>query len=74
MTKKFHWALATTLLVAAPATAQTLDLEVEDLTFGFIKLTDMAPLAVAYERQVSLWRQQLVMGLLPILSPHFPWT
>ncbi|MGO2499401.1 MAG: ABC transporter substrate-binding protein, partial [Vibrio litoralis] len=24
--------------------------EKEDLTFGFIKLTDMAPLAVAYEK------------------------
>lgn len=49
MTNKFHWALAATLMVGGPATAQTLDLEVEDLTFGFIKLTDMAPLAVAYE-------------------------
>ena len=26
------------------------DLEKEDLKFGFIKLTDMAPLAVAYEK------------------------
>ena len=26
------------------------ELEKEDLTFGFIKLTDMAPLAVAYEK------------------------
>ncbi|MGR3542648.1 MAG: CmpA/NrtA family ABC transporter substrate-binding protein [Hasllibacter sp.] len=41
-------ALATTALTL-PAHAQMLDLEVEDLTFGFIKLTDMAPLAVAYE-------------------------
>lgn len=24
--------------------------EIEDLKFGFIKLTDMAPLAVAYEK------------------------
>ncbi|WP_373635700.1 CmpA/NrtA family ABC transporter substrate-binding protein [Yoonia sp. SS1-5] len=49
MTKTLHWALATTFLMGAPAMAQTLDLEKEDLTFGFIKLTDMAPLAVAYE-------------------------
>ena len=26
------------------------DLEKEDLKFGFIKLTDMAPLAIAYEK------------------------
>ncbi|GAB2189541.1 CmpA/NrtA family ABC transporter substrate-binding protein [Sessilibacter sp. MAH2] len=30
-------------------TAEELELEKEDLKFGFIKLTDMAPLAVAYE-------------------------
>ena len=34
--------------LSAPALAQ--DLEVDELTFGFIKLTDMAPLAVAYEQ------------------------
>ena len=33
--------------LAAPLAAQ--DLEIDELTFGFIKLTDMAPLAVAYE-------------------------
>ncbi|MEM6620559.1 MAG: CmpA/NrtA family ABC transporter substrate-binding protein, partial [Pseudomonadota bacterium] len=36
-------------LIAAPAWADLLDLEKDELTFGFIKLTDMAPLAVAYE-------------------------
>jgi nitrate/nitrite transport system substrate-binding protein len=41
--------LATTLL-AGPAFAAPLDLEVDQLKFGFIKLTDMAPLAVAYEQ------------------------
>ncbi|BFM08064.1 CmpA/NrtA family ABC transporter substrate-binding protein [Halioxenophilus aromaticivorans] len=35
--------------VAVPAFAEELDVEKEDLKFGFIKLTDMAPLAVAYE-------------------------
>lgn len=30
--------------------AEELDLEKDELTFGFIKLTDMAPLAVAYEQ------------------------
>ena len=27
-----------------------LDLEIDELSFGFIKLTDMAPLAIAYEK------------------------
>ncbi len=49
MKTKPVWAVATTLLLSTTASAQSLDLEVEDLTFGFIKLTDMAPLAVAYE-------------------------
>ena len=49
MRTTLNWALATTMLVSGPAVAQSLDLEIEDLTFGFIKLTDMAPLAVAYE-------------------------
>lgn len=30
--------------------AKELELEKEDLKFGFIKLTDMAPLAIAYEK------------------------
>ncbi|MEM9048776.1 MAG: CmpA/NrtA family ABC transporter substrate-binding protein [Pseudomonadota bacterium] len=42
-------AVAVTLL-AGPGNAQMLDLEKDELTFGFIKLTDMAPLAVAYEQ------------------------
>ncbi|MEM8570404.1 MAG: CmpA/NrtA family ABC transporter substrate-binding protein [Pseudomonadota bacterium] len=41
-------ALAATTAIAGPLAAQ--DLEVDELTFGFIKLTDMAPLAVAYEQ------------------------
>jgi nitrate/nitrite transport system substrate-binding protein len=41
-------ALAATTVLAGPLAAQ--DLEVDELTFGFIKLTDMAPLAIAYER------------------------
>ena len=36
-------------LVALPAMAEIGEPEKEDLKFGFIKLTDMAPLAVAYE-------------------------
>ncbi|WP_299402617.1 CmpA/NrtA family ABC transporter substrate-binding protein [uncultured Roseobacter sp.] len=39
----------TASLLATSAFAELLDLEKDELTFGFIKLTDMAPLAVAYE-------------------------
>ncbi|MGH1466430.1 MAG: CmpA/NrtA family ABC transporter substrate-binding protein [Cognatishimia sp.] len=41
--------LAATTMMASPALAE-LALEKDELTFGFIKLTDMAPLAVAYEQ------------------------
>ena len=41
--------LLSTTLLASPAFAQMLELEKDELTLGFIKLTDMAPLAVAYE-------------------------
>lgn len=41
-------ALVATTALTAPLAAQ--DLEIDELTFGFIKLTDMAPLAIAYER------------------------
>lgn len=40
---------AATTFLASTASAELLDLEKDELTFGFIKLTDMAPLAVAYE-------------------------
>ena len=45
-------ALGAALMVSMTATSQAeeLELEKEDLTFGFIKLTDMAPLAIAYEK------------------------
>ncbi|MCA0997518.1 CmpA/NrtA family ABC transporter substrate-binding protein [Alloyangia pacifica] len=46
--KKLLIALATSTALISPALAQ--DLEKDELTFGFIKLTDMAPLAVAYEQ------------------------
>ena len=42
-------ALLASTLLAAPAFAEWLDVEKDELKFGFIKLTDMAPLAVAYE-------------------------
>ncbi|MEH6648613.1 MAG: CmpA/NrtA family ABC transporter substrate-binding protein [Motiliproteus sp.] len=37
--------------LATPALAAIGEPEKEDLKFGFIKLTDMAPLAIAYEKQ-----------------------
>ncbi|SIO06282.1 CmpA/NrtA family ABC transporter substrate-binding protein [Vannielia litorea] len=40
----------TATLLTGTAMAQSLDLEKDELKFGFIKLTDMAPLAVAYEQ------------------------
>ncbi|MGF1525850.1 MAG: CmpA/NrtA family ABC transporter substrate-binding protein [Candidatus Competibacterales bacterium] len=39
-----------TFSTASIQAQEYLDLEKEDLTFGFIKLTDMAPLAIAYEK------------------------
>ena len=48
--KKLLIALAASTTLAGPVVAEMLELEKEQLTFGFIKLTDMAPLAVAYEQ------------------------
>ncbi|MGH1368399.1 MAG: CmpA/NrtA family ABC transporter substrate-binding protein [Maritimibacter sp.] len=48
--KKLLTALIATTALTAPAMAEMLELEKDELTFGFIKLTDMAPLAVAYEQ------------------------
>ncbi|WP_339109162.1 CmpA/NrtA family ABC transporter substrate-binding protein [Thioclava sp. GXIMD4216] len=48
--KKLLLGLAASTLLASPTFAEMLDLEKDQLTFGFIKLTDMAPLAVAYEK------------------------
>jgi nitrate/nitrite transport system substrate-binding protein len=45
----FKCLLASGVFFASPVAAEMLDLEKDELTFGFIKLTDMAPLAVAYE-------------------------
>ena len=48
--KRLLTGIAFTALAATSASAELLDLEKDELTFGFIKLTDMAPLAVAYEQ------------------------
>ncbi len=51
---KFLWQLAcgvlALVLTGTSATAEVGEPEKEDLKFGFIKLTDMAPLAIAYEK------------------------
>ncbi len=43
-------ALLLALAGIADASAEMLDVEKDELKFGFIKLTDMAPIAVAYEK------------------------
>ena len=48
--KNLALALLASSALASPTFAEMLDLEKDVLTFGFIKLTDMAPLAVAYEQ------------------------
>jgi nitrate/nitrite transport system substrate-binding protein len=50
------------------ASAQTLALEQDELKFGFIKLTDMAPLAVAYE--LGYFEDE---GLYVTLEPQANW-
>ncbi len=47
--KRFTAVLVATSFLAGPLMAETPGIEKDELTFGFIKLTDMAPLAVAYE-------------------------
>ena len=47
--KKLILGLTAAAALSGPAYAEMLELEKDELTFGFIKLTDMAPLAVAYE-------------------------
>lgn len=53
---------------AGAAQAGTLDIEKDELKFGFIKLTDMAPLAVAYER--GYFEEE---GLFVTLEPQANW-
>ena len=48
--KQLLLSAAASVLMTVPALAEPLELEKDELTFGFIKLTDMAPLAVAYEQ------------------------
>ncbi|MEH6835388.1 MAG: CmpA/NrtA family ABC transporter substrate-binding protein [Falsihalocynthiibacter arcticus] len=61
-------AVATSFALAAPSWAEMLDLEKDELTIGFIKLTDMAPLAVAYE--LGYFEDE---GLYVTLEPQANW-
>jgi len=55
-------------LMGTTAHAEMLQLEKEELKFGFIKLTDMAPLAVAYEQ--GFFEDE---GLYVTLEPQANW-
>lgn len=61
-------AVATSFALAAPSSAQMLDLEIDEITIGFIKLTDMAPLAIAYEN--GYFEDE---GLYVTLEPQANW-
>ncbi|WP_420891178.1 CmpA/NrtA family ABC transporter substrate-binding protein [Minwuia thermotolerans] len=52
----------------AATNAEWLDVEKDELTFGFIKLTDMAPLAIAYEK--GYFEEE---GLFVTLEPQANW-
>lgn len=58
----------TTMLASTPAMAEMLDVEKDELTVGFIKLTDMAPLAIAYEK--GYFEDE---GLYVTLEPQANW-
>jgi nitrate/nitrite transport system substrate-binding protein len=61
-------AIAVSLLAVTTAQAEMLLLEKDELKFGFIKLTDMAPLAIAYEK-----RYFEDEGLFVTLEPQANW-
>ncbi|MDV7341094.1 CmpA/NrtA family ABC transporter substrate-binding protein [Terasakiella sp. A23] len=71
-TKSFKSILAGAALAVSAfsgsAFAEMLDLEKEELKFGFIKLTDMAPLAIAYEK--GFFEDE---GLYVTLEPQANW-
>nr|WP_109795830.1 CmpA/NrtA family ABC transporter substrate-binding protein [Minwuia thermotolerans] len=63
-------AVAAIAMAGLPAAtnAEWLDVEKDELTFGFIKLTDMAPLAIAYEK--GYFEEE---GLFVTLEPQANW-
>jgi nitrate/nitrite transport system substrate-binding protein len=61
-------ALVCAAALTGPASAEMLDVEKDELKFGFIKLTDMAPLAIAYEK--GYFEDE---GLFVSLEPQANW-
>lgn len=61
-------AVKTAPVTTVATTTQTLELEKDELKFGFIKLTDMAPLAIAYEK--GYFEDE---GLFVTLEPQANW-
>ena len=63
-------AIAAVLLAstASVVSAEMLDVEKDELKLGFIKLTDMAPLAIAYEK--GFFEEE---GLFVTLEPQANW-
>ncbi|MDF2235492.1 CmpA/NrtA family ABC transporter substrate-binding protein [Albimonas sp. CAU 1670] len=59
---------ASLIALAAPAFAEVHVVEKDELKFGFIKLTDMAPLAIAYEK--GFFEDE---GLFVTLEPQANW-
>ena len=69
MDRQFRLIFSYVLVVFALAThAEFLDIEKDELTLGFIKLTDMAPLAIAYEK--GFFEDE---GLYVSLEPQANW-
>lgn len=69
--KKMKLALIPAVFISVSpltAKAEMLDVEKDELTFGFIKLTDMAPLAIAYEK--GYFEDE---GLFVTLEPQANW-
>lgn len=68
--RRLATAVATTAMIglAGAAQAEMLDVEKDELKFGFIKLTDMAPLAIAYEK--GFFEDE---GLFVTLEPQANW-
>jgi len=60
--------LAAALVTIAPVRAEMLDVEKDELTFGFIKLTDMVPLAIA--KELGFFEDE---GLYVTLEPQANW-
>ncbi|MCZ4094028.1 CmpA/NrtA family ABC transporter substrate-binding protein [Sinorhizobium psoraleae] len=62
------WAAALYVGASSFASAEMLELEKDELKLGFIKLTDMAPLAIAYEK--GFFEEE---GLFVTLEPQANW-